>query len=78
VQYVIGNVPVSTQMTRHVLAARLHAPLRIVLYENEAAAATFEYDLPFSLVGQYGNESVTAVAKELDQEIYDALINAAK
>jgi uncharacterized protein (DUF302 family) len=78
VQYVIGNVLVSTQMTQHELAAGLYAPLRIMLYENEAGTATFEYDLPSSLFGQYGHESVTAVAKELDQKIYDALINAAK
>jgi len=78
VQYVIGNVLVSTQMTRHELAAGLYAPLRIMLYQNKAGTATFEYDRPSTLFGQYGNESVTAVAQELDQKIYDALINAAK
>jgi uncharacterized protein (DUF302 family) len=77
-QYVIGNVLVSTQMTRHELAAGLYAPLRIILYENKAGTATFEYDRPHSLFGQYHNESVTAVAKELDQKIFDALIKAAK
>jgi uncharacterized protein (DUF302 family) len=78
VQYVIGNVLVSTQMTRHELAAGLYAPLRIILYENKAGTATFEYDRPSSLFGQYDNESVTAVAKELDQKIFDALIKSAK
>jgi uncharacterized protein (DUF302 family) len=78
VQYVIGNVIVSTQMTRHELAAGLYAPLRVILYENRAGTATFEYDLPSTLFGQYGNESVTAVAKELDQKIFDVLIKAAK
>ena len=77
-QYVIGNVLVSTQMTRHELAAGLYAPLRIMLYENKAGTATFEYDRPSTLFGQYGNEIVTAVAKELDQKISDALIKAAK
>jgi hypothetical protein len=37
-----------------------------------------KYDRPSTLFGQYGNESVTAVAKELDQMIHDALIKAAK
>jgi uncharacterized protein (DUF302 family) len=78
VQYVIGNVLVSTQMTRHELAAGLYAPLRVILYENRAGTATFEYDLPSTLFGQYGNESVTAVAKELNQKISDVLIKAAK
>jgi uncharacterized protein (DUF302 family) len=77
-QYVIGNVLVSTQMTRHVLAAGLYAPLRVMLYENTAGTATLEYDRPSSLFGQYGEDSVTAVAKELDQTIFDALINAAR
>jgi uncharacterized protein (DUF302 family) len=77
VQYVIGNVLVSTQMTKHELAAGLYAPLRIVLYENSLGTATFEYDRPSTLFGQYGNERVTAVAGELDQKIHDALINAA-
>jgi uncharacterized protein (DUF302 family) len=77
VQYVIGNVLVSTQMTRHELAAGLYAPLRIMLYEGKAGTATFEYDRPSTLFGQYGNESVTAVATELDQKIYDVLIRAA-
>ena len=78
VQYVIGNILVSTQMTLHELAAGLYAPLRIMLYENKAGTATFEYDRPSTLFGQYGNESVTAVAKGLDQKISDALIKAAK
>ena len=77
VQYVIGNVLVSTQMTQQELAAGLYAPLRIVLYENSLGTATFEYDRPSTLFGQYGNDRVTAVARELDQKIYDALINAA-
>lgn len=78
VQYVIGNVLVSTQMTQHELAAGLYAPLRIVLYENGTGTSTFEYDRPSTLFGQYGNEDVTAVARELDRKIHDALINAAK
>jgi uncharacterized protein (DUF302 family) len=77
VQYVIGNVLVSTQMTQHELAAGLYAPLRIMLYENDAGTATFEYDQPSTLFGQHGNKRVTAVAKELDKKIYDALIKAA-
>ena len=77
VQYVIGNVLVSTQMTQHELAAGLYAPLRIMLYENKAGTATFEYDRPSTLFGQYGDDRVTAVAKELDREIHDVLIQAA-
>jgi hypothetical protein len=65
-------------MRRHELAAGLYASLGIMLYENKTGTATFEYDRPSTLFGQHGNESVTAVAKELDQKIYDTLIKAAK
>jgi len=77
VQYVIGNVLTSTRMTQYELAAGLYAPLRIILYETKSGFATFEYDRPSSLFGQYGAERVTAVAEELDQKIYVALVKAA-
>lgn len=76
-QYVIGNVLISTQMTQHQLSAGLYAPLRIMLYENEAGTASFEYDRPSDLFGQFGDERVTRVAKHLDQQIHDVLIAAA-
>lgn len=76
-QYVIGNVLVSTQMTQHELAAALYAPLRIVLYENRLGTATLEYDRPSTLFGQYDNDRVTEVSRELDRKIFDALIKAA-
>jgi uncharacterized protein (DUF302 family) len=78
VQYVIGNVLVSTKMTKHELAAGLYAPLRVMLYEAKGGTATIEYDRPSTLFGQYGDERVTAVARDLDQKIHDALIDAAK
>ena len=77
-QYVIGNVLVSSQMTQRELAAGLYAPLRVMLYENAAGTATLEYDQPSTLFAQYGDERVTAVAKELDSKIYDALIKGAQ
>jgi hypothetical protein len=40
--------------------------------------ATFEYDRPSTLFGQYGDERVTAVARELDRQIHDVLIEAAQ
>lgn len=76
-QYVIGNVLISTQMTKHQLSAGLYAPLRIMLYENDSGTATFEYDRPSDLFGQFNDERVTSVARHLDQQIYDALVAAA-
>jgi uncharacterized protein (DUF302 family) len=77
-QYEIGNPLTATRMTRHKLPAALYAPLRVVLYENEAGGATFEYDKPSTLFGQFGDEQVTAVGRELDAELERALRRAAQ
>jgi len=77
VQYEIGNPLTATEMTRHQLPAALYAPLRVLLYENEAGRAVFEYDRPSSLFGQFGDERVTAVGHELDAKLESVLVKAA-
>jgi len=77
VQYDIGNPLTATRMTRHQLPASLYAPLRVVLYENEDGHAIFEYDRPSSLFGQFGDERVTAVGRELDASLERTLLKAA-
>jgi uncharacterized protein (DUF302 family) len=76
-QYDIGNPLTATRMTQHQLPASLYAPLRVVLYESDAGRATFEYDRPSSLFGQFGDERVTAVARELDASLERVLVKAA-
>ena len=78
VQYEIGNPLTATRMTQHQLPAALYAPLRVVLYENEDGHAVFGYDRPSSLFGQFGDERVTAVARELDAKLESVLIKAAR
>jgi uncharacterized protein (DUF302 family) len=77
-QYEIGNPLTASRMTRHKLPAALYAPLRVVLYENEAGGAIFEYDKPSTLFGQFGDEEVAAVGRELDGELERALRRAAE
>jgi uncharacterized protein (DUF302 family) len=77
VQYEIGNPLTATGMTRHQLPAALYAPLRVLLYEDEAGHAIFEYDRPSSLFGQFGDDRVTAVAGELDASLERVLVKAA-
>jgi hypothetical protein len=77
VQYEIGSPLTATEMTRHQLPAALYAPLRVLLYENEAGRAVFEYDRPSSLFGQFGDERVTAVGRELDANLESVLVKAA-
>ena len=75
-QYDIGNPLTATRMTQHRLPAAQYAPFRVVLYENEAGHAVFEYDRPSSLFGQFGDERVTAVARELDASLERVLTQA--
>jgi hypothetical protein len=77
-QYEIGNPLTATGMTRLQLPAALYAPLRVVLYENASGGATFEYDKPSTLFGLFGTEQVTAVGRELDDELERALRQAAE
>ena len=48
----------------------------VVLYENDAGRAVFEYDRPSLLFGQFGDERVTAVARELDASLERVLVKA--
>jgi hypothetical protein len=76
-QYDIGNPITASRMTRHQLAAAQYAPIRVVLYENEAGHAVFEYDRPSSVFGQFGDERATAVARGLDAALERVLRDAA-
>jgi uncharacterized protein (DUF302 family) len=77
VQYEIGNPLTASRMTQHRMAAALYAPLRVLLYENEAGRAVFEYDRPSSLFGQFGDERVTAVGRALDAKLESVLVKTA-
>ena len=77
VQYEISNPTTATRMTQHQLPAALYAPFRVILYENEAGHAALEYDRPLSLFGQFGDERVTSVARELDATLERVLAQAA-
>ena len=76
-QYEIGNPLTAARMTRHKLPAALYAPLRVVLYRDSDGRAFFEYDRPSSLFAQFRDEHVTAVGRELDDELESLLLAAA-
>src|SRR5258705_2082299 len=77
-QYDIGNPVTASLMTRHQLAAALYAPIRVVLYENDAGHGVFEYDQPSTTFGQFVDEQVTSVARGLDAALARALLGAAE
>jgi hypothetical protein len=77
-QYDIGNLVTASLMTRYRLSAALYAPIRVLLYENDAGHGVFEYDQPSTTFGQFGDERVTAVARGLDAALARALLGAAE
>jgi uncharacterized protein (DUF302 family) len=77
VQYLIGNPLTASTMTRYGVAAGLYAPLRVILYGTEEGGARFEYDLPSSLFGQFGDDRITEVAYGLDIALSRVLSSAA-
>ena len=77
-QYEIGNPVTASLMTRHQISAALYAPIRVVLYDDDAGHGVFEYDQPSTTFGQFGDERVTTVARGLDAALARALRAAAE
>jgi uncharacterized protein (DUF302 family) len=75
-QYVIGNPLIALQMVRHKIGVGLYVPLRILISEDAGSVTHLEYDLPSSLLDQFGDPDVHAVALMLDQKL-NALMSAA-
>ena len=69
VQYGIGNVLTATEMTQYRLAAGLYAPIRVLVYEDEAGGTVIEYDRPGSTFGMFGDKQIDAVAARLDDQL---------
>ena len=76
VTYIVGNPMIAAQMTKHDLRAALYAPLRVLVYADDAGQAHIEYDLPSSLFGQFGNSDVTKVALALDEKLAKVIEDA--
>jgi hypothetical protein len=68
-RYAIGNPRIALQMTRHDVRAALYVPFNILVIGNDDGSVSVEYDLPSSLLGQFGNTDVQQIATQLDQKI---------
>lgn len=64
-------------MTRRQISAGLYAPVRVLLREDSQASVAFEYDRPASVFGQFGDEQVDLVARQLDRDLQAVLEDAA-
>lgn len=76
-QYDIGNPLTASKMTRHQLSAGLYAPIRVLLREDDDGVVAFEYDRPASVFGQFGDDEVDTVARQLDRDLQAVLEAAA-
>jgi hypothetical protein len=72
-RYTIGNPRIALQMTRHDVRAALYVPFNILVTENDDGSVRVEYDVPSSLLGQFGNTDVLQIARQLDQKIKGVL-----
>lgn len=70
IEYLAGNHTIAERMYRHEPAAILYAPLRVVIYSDDAGQGVLVIDQPSMLFGSLGDSAeVAAVGRELDQKV---------
>ena len=70
IEYLAGNHTIAERMYRHEPAALLYAPLRVLIYADDAGQAVLVIDQPSTLFGSLGeNAEVAAVGRELDHKV---------
>lgn len=72
-QYAIGNPLLAIQMIEHAPEAALYAPLRLVVYENDAGKAVVAYERFTSQLAQYSHPEIARVAQLVEHKL-EALI----
>ena len=63
IQYMAGNPLLALQMSHLLPEVALYAPLRFVVYQDEAGQTFIAYDNIVSQVAQYQHEEITQVAQ---------------
>ena len=67
--YVFGNALIAVEMTRHVPRAGLYVPLRLFVEAIDGDRVRITYDLPSSLMVEFGSAEVNDVARGLDEKV---------
>ncbi|GAB1544339.1 hypothetical protein NUACC21_70150 [Scytonema sp. NUACC21] len=75
--YVIGNPLIAKQMLEQNLGVGLYVPLRLFVYEDQEGRTQITYDKPSSLLKEFQNEKISAVAQMLDRKLEELAIAAA-
>jgi uncharacterized protein (DUF302 family) len=75
--FVLGNPLIANRIFGHDLAAGLHVPLRLYVFSDTSGKTCIEYDKPSSLLNQFKNENVLAIAGMLDGKLEKLAAEAA-
>ncbi len=67
--YLIGNPMLANRMYEQTPAVGVYAPLRASIYEDYKGVTHFTYDRPSTLLDQFENEEIRAVARILDKRM---------
>ena len=76
--YVFGNALIAVEMTRHVARAGLYVPLRLFVEAIDEDRVRITYDLPSSLMAEFGSPEVNDVARGLDEKVTRILDETSK
>ena len=75
-RFIIGNPLIMKEMAKHVPDAASYAPITL-LVDERPDGTHLSYDKMTSLLAPYGNDSATAVARDLDSKIETMMERAA-
>ncbi|MGH9875807.1 MAG: DUF302 domain-containing protein, partial [Pyrinomonadaceae bacterium] len=67
--YLIGNPVLANRMFEQHPGVGLYAPLRGSIYEDYEGKSHFTYDRPSTVLEQFENSEIRAVAKMLDEKM---------
>ena len=69
ITYVFGNALIAVEMTRHVMRAGLHVPLRLMVEQVEQGRVRITYDLPSSLSAPFESRAANVIACDLNVKV---------
>jgi uncharacterized protein (DUF302 family) len=67
--YILGNPLIAREMFQEDASMGLYVPLRLFVYESEGDQTCLAYDQPSSLLSQFENQKINAIAASLDQKL---------
>ncbi len=73
VEYLLGNHVIAETMFRHHPAALLYAPLRILVYSDDADRAVFSLDQPSAVFASLDHPEIVKVGRDLDVKVRNLL-----